>query len=78
VIVAGSAAAAADLDFEAGHSIEVSWRRYHQRSCRKSAAPTEGASQLAVGPQCDFHGEPNGSPARSDGLAFRADLVTRE
>ena len=38
VLLAGSAAAAADLDFEAGHSIEVSWRRYHQRSCRKSAA----------------------------------------
>jgi DUF971 family protein len=28
VIVAGSAAAAVDLDFEAGHSIGVSWRRY--------------------------------------------------
>jgi hypothetical protein len=44
VIVAGSAAAAADLDFEAGHSIEVSWRRYHQRSCRKSAAPRASSS----------------------------------
>ena len=26
--MAGSAAAAADLDFEAGHSIGVAWRRY--------------------------------------------------
>jgi hypothetical protein len=44
MIVAGSAAAAADLDFEAGLSIGVSWRRYHQRSCRKSAAPRPSSS----------------------------------
>ena len=46
MIVAGSAAAAADLDFEAGHSIGGRLAALsHQRSCRKSTAPRASSSR---------------------------------